>query len=90
MVITSLATQQGTRSKMAKETTNVRIPRDLFEEAREATETLERKLGFRPSVSQFVEKCIRDTINRLNAGDIGFLDSTGPMTGKPPKDTPRK
>ncbi|MCB1137473.1 MAG: hypothetical protein KDK23_01910 [Leptospiraceae bacterium] len=58
---------------MAKETTNVRVPRELFEEAREATELMEKKLGFRPSVSQFVEKAIRDAILRLKAGDIEFL-----------------
>lgn len=59
---------------MPKETTNVRIPRELFEEAREATAVMEQRLGFRPSVSQFVEKAIRDSIRRLHAGDTGFLD----------------
>ncbi len=60
---------------MPKETTNVRIPRELFEEAREATAVMEQRLGFRPSVSQFVEKAIRDSIRRLNAGETGFLDA---------------
>ena len=59
---------------MPKETTNVRIPRELFEEAREATSDMEQRLGFRPSVSQFVEKSIRDSIRRLKAGETGFLD----------------
>jgi hypothetical protein len=65
---------------MAKETTNVRIPRELFEEARATTEQMEQKLGFRPSVSQFVEKAIRDTIRRINAGEFTLLspDEDGP------------
>ncbi|MBU41969.1 MAG: hypothetical protein CMN76_02025 [Spirochaetaceae bacterium] len=72
---------------MPKETTNVRIPRALFEEAREATSVMEQRLGFRPSVSQFVEKSIRDSIRRLQAGDLGFLDSLDPdkKDSKPPR-----
>ena len=60
---------------MARETTNVRIPRELFEAAREATELMEERIGFRPSVSQFVEKSIRDSIRRLQQGDTDFFSS---------------